>query len=165
MKRMTYLFFLVPMLAPYVASAETPMLTPDTFDVIVGDDWSGDLTYLNYGEPVQDFTIPAELEIERVEMGLKMAFKYPDEPHQNSTMTARVSADGSMLSGAPVTLNAVSDISTREIRTEYPCEDMGKGASCEMIYQIRSDQLVMRKMVTYSGEIEAFRRNEYVFTR
>jgi len=165
MKRMTCLVLLAPLFAQTGLAEETPALTPDVFDAIVGDDWSGELTYLNYGEPVKDFTIPAELDVERVEQGLKMAYIYPDEPHQNSTVTARISKDGSKLMGAPVTLNAMQASGVREIRTAYPCEDMGKAAACEMIYLLSSDEVVMRKMVTYEGETEAFRRNVYVFTR
>ncbi|MEM7639525.1 MAG: hypothetical protein AAF269_10695 [Pseudomonadota bacterium] len=165
MKRMTCLVLLAPLFAQTGLAEETPALTPDVFDAIVGDDWLGELTYLNYGAPVKDFTIPAELDVERVEQGLKMAYIYPDEPHQNSTVTARISKDGSKLMGAPVTLNAMQASGVREIRTAYPCEDMGKAAECEMIYLLSRDEVVMRKMVTYEGETEAFRRNVYVFTR
>ncbi|MEO1554690.1 MAG: hypothetical protein AAFR82_12240 [Pseudomonadota bacterium] len=165
MKRIALLILLSPVLAQPSLAGETPALTPEVFDVIVGDDWSGALTYLNYGEPVKDFTIPAELEVERVERGVKIAYKYPDEPHQNSTVTARLNEDGSQLMGAAVTVNDIGAAGAREIRTEYACEDMGKTAECEMIYELSSDRVVMRKMVTYSGEADAFRRSEYVFTR
>ena len=165
MKYIVCLVLLSPVFSHAEARAETPALTLDTFNEIVGDDWTGELTYLNYGEPVKDFTIPAALEVEQIESGLKMAYIYPDEPHQNSTLTVRISEDGSRLMGAPVTQNVVLETGEREIRTEYACQDMGKTASCEMIYQLRADQVVMRKMVTYSDETEAFRRNQYVFTR
>lgn len=165
MKRIALFILLSPVMVPTSVAAETPVLTPDAFDVIVGDNWSGALTYLNYGEPAKDFTIPAELEVERIEEGLKMAYKYPDEPHQNSTVTARINEDGSRLMGAQVTLNAIAESGAREIRTEYACQDMGKAAACEMIYELSADRVVMRKMVAYTGDSEAFRRNEYVFTR
>ncbi|MEO1187692.1 MAG: hypothetical protein AAFW60_01365 [Pseudomonadota bacterium] len=165
MKCIAYLVLFAPVFPQAEAAAEAPALTLDAFNEIIGDDWTGELTYLNYGEPVKDFTIPAALEVERVESGLSMAYIYPDEPHQNSTIIVRISEDGSKLMGAPVTINADRDTDGREIRTEYACEDMGQSASCEMIYQIRADQILMRKMVTNNGETEAFRRNEYVFTR
>ena len=165
MKSLACLILITPVLTHTHVSADTPLLTSEVFDVIIGNDWTGELTYLNYGEPVKDFTIPAALKVERVEAGVKMAYIYPDEPHQNSTITVRMSEDGSKLMGAPLTVNRMLDTGSREFRTEYACEDMGRTASCEMIYQLRADQVVMRKMVTYAGETDAFRRNEYVFTR
>ena len=146
-------------------ASEVQAVTPDSFDSILGTDWTGSLTYMNYQEPFEDVTIPAALEVAAVEGGFEFAYKYPDEPHANSTSLVALSAGGSVLMDQPVTANEILADGTQQITTAFACEDMGKSASCEMIYTLSSDRLSMRKMVTYEDEAQAFRRNEYNFVR
>lgn len=165
MKRLIFSILLAPMLSFPSVAGEIPALSPGSLAVIAGDDWTGGLTYLNYGEPVKDFTIPAELDVEIVENGLKLAYIYPEEPQQNSIVTAKVSADGTKLMGAKITANRLLESGAREIVTTYACQDMGQTATCEMIYQLSETEFSVRKMVTYAGASETFRRNAYSFTR
>lgn len=165
MKRLVYSLFLVPVLVLSGQAEDVPALSSDMLEVIAGDDWTGSLTYLNYGEPSRDFTIPATLEVDVVENGLKLAYKYPEEPQQNSVVTARVSKDGTKLIGATISANTILESGARQVVTNYSCEDMGRSALCEMTFTFSGNEFRVRKMVTYKGETDGFRRNEYVFTR
>ena len=151
-------------LAPAFA-AETPPLDATDLEIVVGTDWKGSLTYLNYQEPFIDFTIPATLEVTAIETGLQLAYKYPDEPHANSTIQAEIGENGMMLMGEPIVLNTAMEDGGRLIKTAFGCEDMGRSATCEMTYAFSPTELRIKKMVAYDGETEGFRRNEYVFTR
>lgn len=148
------------------ASAENvPALTPENLETVIGADWSGSLTYLNYQEPFEDVTIPAAIEVEAIENGLAFAYKYPAEPQANSTGEALISADGTSFVGAPIVSNQVLETGSRQVITLEDCEDMGREAICAMTYTFAANAFQIEKMVTVKGESESFRRNEYVFTR
>ena len=63
------------------------------------------------------------------------------------------------------TPHTLSDDGAREIKTAFPCEDMGQSAQCEMTYFFSANAIEIKKMVTYDGETDAFRRNAYTFQR
>ena len=150
-------------LAAHAGEAEG--LSPSDLAMVAGTDWTGSLTYLNYQPPFEDVTIPANLEVDATDTGLKLAYIYPDEPHANSTVTLNVSEDGQMMMGEPIVSNTLLESGTREVKTAFACEDMGKAADCEMTYAFGESELKVTKMVTYKGETDAFRRNAYTFTR
>lgn len=164
--KLTPVAFIAPAIVVLSAHAgEAVSLSPSDLVVVAGDDWTGSLTYLNYQAPFEDVTIPANLEVEATETGLKLGYIYPDEPHANSTITLKVSEDGTMMMGEPIVSNTLLETGAREVKTAFPCEDMGKAASCEMTYTFGASELNVTKMVTYEGETDAFRRNAYSFTR
>lgn len=146
------------------ASDVTPV-SLDMFTPILGEAWTGSLTYLNYQEPFEDVTIPANVEISFVDAGIQLDYKYPNEPHANSSVIASLSDDGLVFMDEPVIANTVSEDGTRAIKTAFVCEDMGRPAHCEMTYAFSANTLEISKMVTYDGATEAFRRNAYTFQR
>jgi len=149
---------------PAVAD-EPPALTAEMLEVALGEDWTGELTYLNYQEPFEDVTIRANAEIAAIENGLEIAYKYPDEPHANSSVRARISPDGKSFMGEPIVSNVALDGGARQIDTRFSCEDMGRAATCEMTYYLSTSLLEITKMVTYVDNGEPFRRNSYAFSR
>lgn len=165
MRKMTVSGLLgVALILPALASEPDALEVAD-LEIVVGTEWTGSLTYLNYQEPFIDFTIPATLTVTATEAGLKLAYAYPEEPHANSTVQAEISANGRKLMGEPIVSNTELETGEREIRTRFACEDMGRAAVCEMTYSLAPSALRITKMVTYDGETDAFRRNAYVFTR
>ena len=156
---------LLPLTVLTAQADEVPPLTLDIFEPIAGDDWTGSLTYLNYQEPFEDVTIPANVEISLGESGIKLDYKYPNEPHANSSVVASISDDGMTFINEPVIGNTSSEDGTREIKTAFACEDMGRPAQCEMTYRFSPSTLLIKKMVTYDGATEAFQRNAYTFQR
>ncbi|MEL7040163.1 MAG: hypothetical protein AAGL90_01490 [Pseudomonadota bacterium] len=147
------------------ATADVPKLTRGDLEAVIGDEWTGQLTYLNYQAPFNDVTIRAALQASAADNGLKLDYLYPDEPNANSTVIAEIGADGTSFMGEPIVSNEMLEDDVRLVKTGYPCEDMGRAAMCEMTYRLAPTELRIKKMVTYDGETEAFRRNEYVFTR
>lgn len=165
MRKLMISLLVAPISAAFASATEPPPLEVTDLEVIVGSDWTGSLTYLNYQEPFIDFTIPATLTVNATEAGLKLAYAYPDEPHANSTVQVEIGANGGELMGEPIVSNTELEAGGREIVTAFDCEDMGRAAACEMTYAFAPTELRIRKMVTYQGETDSFRRNEYVFTR
>ncbi len=160
------------LVAATVACATPPVTEPDApptaslddFRDLIGDDWLGSLTYLNYGEPKQDFTIPAALSVRESETGLGLYFQYPDEPDQNSRSALSITEEGRVVNGDTLTERSETG-ETLTLVTEGACQDMGQPATCEMIYTISDTALSIRKMVQYDGAAESFRRNEFEFVR
>ena len=165
MRKWKISLLMVPALMAPAFATEPPALDVADLEVVVGADWTGSLTYLNYQEPFIEFTIPAALTVTATEAGLKLAYEYPDEPHANSTVQAEISANGTKLMGEPIVANTELENGGRMIQTAFACEDMGRSAACEMTYSFAPSELRITKMVTYDGETESFRRNAYVFTR
>ena len=165
MKSITAALIVPAFLTLSAHAGEAEGLSLSDLSVVAGTDWTGSLTYLNYQPPFEDVTIPANLEVEATDTGLKLAYIYPDEPHANSTVTLKVSEDGKVMMGEPIVSNMLLDSGIRQVKTAYACEGMGKAASCEMTYSFGASELNVTKMVTYEGEADAFRRNAYSFTR
>ena len=147
------------------AFAETPALALADLEPVIGDDWTGELTYLNYQAPFEDVTILADLNASMTEAGLQLDYVYPNEPHANSTVIAKIGDDGMTFMGEPITANDVTSDGTRTVTTAFACEDMGRSAQCEMTYAFSATRVSIKKMVIYDGEAESFRRNAYTFTR
>ena len=147
------------------AAADVPALALSDLEPVIGEDWTGQLTYLNYQAPFDDVTIRANLNASMIEDGLQLDYIYPDEPHANSTVMAVIENGGTSFMGEPIVSNAVTSDGARQLMTAFACEDMGRPAQCEMTYSFSATVVQIKKMVTYDGEAESFRRNEYVFTR
>ena len=62
-----------------------PTVALSDFTRILGEDWTGALTYHDYSPPFGDVTIPATIGVTRVDGGLQLAIRYPKEPKENST--------------------------------------------------------------------------------
>ena len=165
MQKLMISLLVAPVSAALAFASEPAPLEVAELEVVVRADWTGSLTYLNYQEPFIDFTIPAALKVTATDAGLKLAYEYPDEPRANSTVQAEIGANGTELMGEPIVANMVLEAGGRVIVTAFDCQDMGRAAACEMTYSFAPAELRIKKMVTYEGETESFRRNEYVFTR
>lgn len=165
MRLMSAAFIAIAFVIAPMNADEAPTVAPTDFEGIDGTDWTGSLTYLNYQPPYKDFTIPTNLEVETKGASIELFFKYPDEPHMNGSSQLEIGESGKALGGERVISKTVLEDGSKEVRTRGDCKDMGKPASCEMIYTLSVNSISLKKMVTYEGETEAFRRNEYTFTR
>ena len=161
--------YLLPalLISACATQAQPPAMTTSPADPapLIGTDWTGTLTYMNYQEPFIDVTIPAALEVTETASGLELFFKYPDEPQANSRYELTYSDTGSDIDGKPLTERMVSETGATTLKTVAKCEDMGRAASCEMVYQISDADFIQTKFVTYAESGEQIRRNSYAFTR
>lgn len=157
---------IVPVFFIMSASADTaPKVTESDLSGMISDKWTGALTYLNYQEPFIDFTIPAAATVTPIEGGFEVFYQYPDEPHMNGSSEIKIGQNGTEIDGYSVVSNRVTEDGEREVRSRGACEDMGQSASCEMVYIVSETSLSLKRLVTYDGETETFRRNEFAFVR
>ena len=63
MQKLMISLLVVPVSAALAFASEPAPLEVADLEVVVGADWTGSLTYLNYQEPFIDFTIPAALKV------------------------------------------------------------------------------------------------------
>ncbi len=156
---------LVCLVACQSVGSGRPVALSDALSLLEGDAWTGTLTYLNYGEPVKDYTIPATLSVTQTADGFVFAYGYPDEPQENSKGIVTIGADDKTLDGNAVQVHEYGADGMHRIVTKGPCEDMGQAAMCEKTWTISETRFSMRKMVAPDDGRAPFRRNEYTFSR
>ena len=140
-----------------------PTISVDDFRPLVGEEWSGELTYLNYNSDERS-TIPVRYRvIEDAPGELKFKIAYPGEESHNATNTIAIGEGGTTLFGAPVISRTQTDDGL-EIVTLTDGEDGNKPAKIRIIYRISASDFSMEKRVRFGGENE-FRRNIYEFGR
>lgn len=137
---------------------------PADLSVLTGDGWNGSFTYLSFGEPEQELSVPAEMNVVQDGRVLELSLSYPEDPQADGQLDLVISDDGRMIN-AETLQRRVEDDDELILVTEHDCYDNGRPGLCEMIYRIRPDQFVIRKLVTLDGESEAFQRTRYLFTR
>ena len=147
------------------AASFAAKVSPEDFDPLVGDDWEGELTYLDYGDNETEITLPAELAVSRNDRVLDLYFSFPDEPQANGRAEMVISEDGRRMNDETVERRIRTDSGELMVITGQACEDNGAPADCEFTYIVSQDALSITKRVDPEGEGEAFRRNRYVFTR
>lgn len=150
--------------APQGLSVPAPMISPSDFAVILGDGWTGELTYLDYssGETV---AIPATLSVGPINgQSIGYAFGYPDEPDANSPGVWEISADGQALDGKTVTRRSDGVDGEVVLILEYDGEDDNKPARVTETLVLTADALTFGKTVQFDGG-DAFQRNSYAFER
>jgi hypothetical protein len=151
--------------AAYVpAPADGPTISPDDFTPLVGTDWKGTLTYLDYGDGKTEVTIPVELMVLQTERTFGLYFTFPEDPEADGGADITISDNGRMINQETVT-RRLEENGSLMVVTLAPCEDGGVQASCEYTYEISGSAFSIRMMVTLDGDTEAFRRHHYSFTR
>lgn len=151
------------------ASSEPPhdfhaKVVLEDFRMVEGDGWTGSLTYLNYGEPEEAFSIPVELDLGREGRTLKLDLSYPDETQANRVSEIEISDEGRLIGGAKV-IRREEHENSLEIRTEAACEDNRGAAACVTIYDLSATRMTIETRIMYDGERESFRRNFFEFSR
>lgn len=141
-----------------------PMVRPSDFAVLTGDDWEGELTYLNHEEPPKEITLAADLAVAQNANTFELYISYPDAPRADGRAELTVSEDGRLINDEKVVERSRED-GALVLESRQDCEDAGRPALCEHTYQIAPEAFSIRKMVTPEDEGEAFQRNFYEFTR
>ncbi|KWV91092.1 S41 family peptidase [Erythrobacter sp. YT30] len=141
-------------------------LTASTADFapLTGEDWAGELEYLNYGSDKRSI-IPVRM-IVKEPSGRSMGygFLYPGEEDKNASSRIRISRDGTRIDGYAITRRYPGDDGRLIIVTEGSGRDDNRPADIRLTYEIGENTFVLRKDVRFeSGEF--FNRNEYRLTR
>lgn len=147
-----------------VAAMDQPTVSAADLQRMVGDDWTGTLTYRDYSPPFGRVTLQVAAKIKATPAGVETSLHYPREPNADGASELAVSADGAMLDGERVVLRRVEG-DRLILATEAACEDDGKRATCRHEYALAPREINWRKLVTFSGDGAPVERNAYRFTR
>ncbi|MEQ8557785.1 MAG: hypothetical protein RIB03_05665 [Henriciella sp.] len=141
-----------------------PKVSPDDFSVLVGDEWEGSLTYLDYSDEETETTIPAELLVGQNGRTFELYFSFPEDPRADGRAEVAISENGRKVNDETVQ-RRVQRGDELMLVTKQDCQDNAVTATCEYTYTIAPQEFTITKMVTPRDEDEAFRRNHYSFTR
>ncbi len=140
----------------------TVKLNQTDFDSLINKQWSGTLTYLDYGtgKPV---SILSELKVTHSVKGAGIytwATSYPQEPSHNSVDELVISKDGSVLDGENVRSREFLADGTLKIIAQTEGIDNNKKAIYRITYLLGKSFYKRTKEVCYVGENTYFTRNE-----
>jgi len=143
---------------------QVPSASISDFAPLIGEDWSGELEYLNYGSDERS-TIPVRM-IARELKNRSMAygFLYPGEEHKNARDKLRVSRDGTKLNGMTITRRYLDQDGALVFVTEGKGRDDNRPADIRLTYVISANAFTNRKDVRFDGG-EWINRNEYRLSR
>ncbi len=143
---------------------EAPLASITDFSVMLGEEWSGELEYLNYGSTERS-TIPVRMVARDMgERSLRYGIIYPGETHMNARDTLRISRDGTQINGNSITQRSTSADSALILITEGKGRDDNRAADVRITYEIDANRFSIRKDVRFEGA-EFINRNEYRLTR
>lgn len=170
MRSLFYSLALTGALAACQADAPTvnpdgPKATLSDFSVIAGKDWTGNLTYTDYGTS-KDVTIRTTATIKpKRPRTLNYTVSYPDEPWQDGKAKIRISKDGRQLDGHEIINRMTGEDGELIFVTQYDGEDDNKPAEIMMTYGIDQSRFYIRKDVKYGTGEGYLQRNIYDFRR
>ena len=137
----------------------------NTLDEVIGEDWTGKLTYLDYTSN-EEVSLLVNLEVTKIKEGtFQFAYSYPNEPKANSKAKIRISSDGTKISGNKITKVEKTEEGLLIIHAESTGEDNNDKAWFKFTYTIGPNIFSTRKDVRYKGDSVYFMRNEYRFSR
>ena len=156
------------------APAEEPLAEPvqslvsagiEDFRLLEGDDWSGSLTYLDYGSG-ERVSIPVELKVQVIDdTSLEYAIRYPDEEEHNASAQLRITGEGSFIDGQEVVSRKWAMDGPLTLTTQGRGYDDNREVDIRFIYVISENEFRMLKDVRFSPDESYINRNEYAFTR
>ncbi len=149
------------------ATAQTAKISADDLKVIEGPQWTGTLTYLDYGTNKQT-SIKSNVTVSRpdpVKLTWTFDYQYPEEPKANSKDDVVLSQDGKTFDGETVTERIKQADGTLRIVTTKEGVDNGKKSLYRFTYLAGKNSFSVKKEVRQEGSPEFFVRNEYAWKR
>jgi len=150
-----------------LAATATTKAKAEDFQKLTGPQWSGTLTYTDYGTG-KKVSIRSNLVVTRSTAGglsWTFAYQYPDEPNASSNSTVTISKDGASIDGERVIERTRLAKGIVRIVTEKTGTDNDKNASIHLTYTLGGSSFSIKKEVRYEGETESFERNLYSWKR
>ncbi len=134
-------------------------------DVLIGNNWKGDLTYLDYSSN-EEVSISVEMEVIKVKAGVyEIAYSYPNEPNANSKSKIKITDDGKIIAGNQITSTSKNKDGSLMVHAISHGKDNGKKATFYYTYMIGSNLFSAKKSVEYEHDERKFIRNVYQFSR
>ena len=150
-----------------LVSIKTAKIKANDLQRLAGVQWTGTLTYLDYGKN-KKVSIPSNLLITRSaddKLLWIFEFQYPDEPQANSKRNVMIGEDGRSFGDEMVVERTKLANKTLKIVTNKNGMDNDKPALLRFTYLLGPTSFSIRKEVKYEGASEFFERNEYSWRR
>jgi len=142
-----------------------PSVTMADFKPLEGDDWTGTLTYLDYGSD-KLVTIPTKAAMTvKSETLLKYEISYPKEPWENTKSSFKISHSGRVLDGHVLTSRKLLYDGNLFLETLHDGEDDERPAEIRMTYIVGSTNFTLIKNVRFDDSEDFKNRNVYAFSR
>lgn len=149
------------------ASPKTAKVKAKDLQQLTGKQWSGNLTYLDYGKN-EKVSIPSNITVTRSagnNSSWIFDYQYPDEPKADNKKTISISKDGKTIDGETVIERTSLADGTLKIVTEKSGTDNDKKATFRFTYLINKTNFSIKKEVKPDDAKEFFERNEYSWKR
>lgn len=142
----------------------TQEITLSDFDIIQGEKWVGELTYLDYTAD-KKYSIPVEFLATKLKDGQYMVkYEYPDEPQENSKTKLVIDLKKNRIQKESIERIERND-GLIVVKSVSSGKDNGKAATLYKTYSFGSNDLIIRTEVSYEDSEEVFLRNEYRLRR
>lgn len=140
-------------------------VSQNELDILTGDKWKGEITYLNDGDR-EVVTMPAELIVTKIKPGVyEFTYFYPDEPKANSSSRVKINSDGTKIAGKRIVKVEKKRDGSLLILADGKGGDNREAAWFYFTYSLSANSFSTKKEVEYKGSKEKFVRNEYHFSR
>lgn len=150
--------------APSVSGDVRDTVSLEDFRSIIGDGWTGELEYLNFGTDSRS-TIPVRMIVEQPTGNTQpYAFRYPGEEEKNATDGFKISPDGREVDSLKVVSWEETKAGVRKLVTQGAGDDDGAASTVRVTVEFSSKLFVLRKDIQRSDGT-FFNRNEYRLKR
>ena len=168
-KQISYIVILAIVFISYGTSFfyDDPFVTSEEINIQTGEQWTGNLTYLDY-QTNSETRISANITVIRSIDNTNqyiLILEYPKEPQANNIDTITISDDGKKFSGENVIEKFSFDADSLKFITESFGMDDDKESIFRHTYDISQNKFKIRKDVRYDGDSIFIKRNEFYFTR
>ena len=104
---------------PKVKDLSAPTVKSADFQIIAGDDWTGTLTYLDYGSEKR-VTIPTKAAVHIASSkSIKYSISYPEEPWEDTKAKLKLSKSGRTVDGQMESSQYVPHIKAKTIICQH----------------------------------------------
>jgi hypothetical protein len=137
------------------------------FQVLTGKQWTGALTYLDYGNGQKTTIASILLVSQSTDNQSKWVFdyQYPDEPRANKKSELLLGLDGATFDGNKVVEKTYLPDKTLKLVMEKNDKDNNKVALLRYTYLFNETKFSIKKEVKYDGTNEFLERNEFSWKR
>ena len=144
---------------------EGPTVAISDFEVVEGDEWVGNLTYLDYTSQKR-VSIPTAASVEITgQSTVKYTVSYPEEPWEDAKANIKLSKSGRVFNGHPVITREDLDDGRMTFAIQYAGEDDNQKADIRITYTLAPSRFVISKDVRPTGAEDFTNRNVYLYTR
>ncbi|MBK8301902.1 MAG: hypothetical protein WBC19_09685 [Pyrinomonadaceae bacterium] len=159
--------FAVTIALTVTTAAQTAKISAKDLKPLEGDQWIGNLTYLDY-QSKKPTSIKSNVTVTRNatdKLKWTFAMQYPLEPKANRTEDIILSPDGKTFDGETVIERTKLPDGMLRIVTSKPGKDDNRPATLRHTYLVGKKTFSIKKEVKLDSETEYFERNTYSWTR